>query len=280
MVLLKTGLKVLALLLVMALCILVVSPYLSSRDSYRYELEYMDEKLSNVNRLALGSTSISYLVSLLPDDHGTPIASELAKISSHLLVVISALMLEKFLLTVVGFVSFTFVIPAGCFWGIVAVFVKDPQIKKRFMEVAIRLMILGICFTFVIPIGCRCGRLVEDSNRDTIQNALAEAVQADSAIEQIEKDESRNALEKIGDFFTGLWGSVTKAFNWAKQSLSNYMSSVAVMLVTTIVIPLLIFFAFFWVIRFFTRKDFTNTIIRIITGPADRHATVQEHPEG
>ena len=106
-----TGTKVLVMLLIAAVSIFVLSPYFSARGTYQDETDYLDEKLANANRLALGSTSISYLVSLLPDDHGTPIANELAKISGYLLAVISAVMLEKFLLTALGFVSFAFIIP-------------------------------------------------------------------------------------------------------------------------------------------------------------------------
>ena len=265
-----TGTKVLVLLLIAAVSIFVLSPYFSARGTYRDETDYLDEKLANANSLALGSTSISYLVSLLPDDHGTPIANELAKISGYLLAVISAVMLEKFLLTALGFVSFAFIIPIGCLWGILAALSRDADSGRRFREIAIRLIILGLCFTFIIPLGCRCGKMVEDNNRDTIHNALDEAIRADEAIGEIEKQGNKKLTERIGDFFAGLWGSVTEAFNWAKESLSNYTHSVAVMLVTTIAIPFLILIAFFCIVRFLTRKDFIQAVVRLMDGIGGR----------
>ena len=63
-------------------------------------------------------------------------------------------------------------------------------------------------------------------------------------------------------------GSATKAYEWAKTVLSNYMSSVAVMLVTTIAIPILMLFCFLWLVKFLTKRDFVIAVV----GYADRMA--------
>ena len=46
------------------------------------------------------------------------------------------------------------------------------------------------------------------------------------------------------------------------------MASVAVMLVTTIAIPILIFFCFLWLVKFLTKRDFVIALV----GFADRFA--------
>ena len=259
-------LKVFCLILIMAFLWITVSPFFSDSGTYPNCISYLDSKLSNAKMLTLGATSASFVVSLIPDDAGTPIANELARFSGYLLFVISAIFLERYLLTTIGFVSTAIILPMACLFAAMAALAREGN-KTKFKEYAFRLLIFGVCIVLIIPLGCTCGHEIERANEESIENALEDARNANTIVESI-PDENRNVFEKVGDFFTSLWGSATKAYEWAKTVLSNYMSSVAVMLVTTIAIPILMLFCFLWLVKFLTKRDFVIAVV----GYADRMA--------
>ena len=248
-----------------ALSIFVIRPIASSPGTYTQSFAYLDEKMDNAKMLSLGSSSAAFIVSLIPDDAGTPIANELAKFSGYLLAVLSAIFLEKYLLTSIGYVATMVIIPLGFLIAIPAVFARSGY-KAKFREYATRLIIFGICVIFVIPLGCKCGRMIEETNAQSIETALNDARNANEIVESVpDEKESKNIFEKVGDFFTSLWGSTTAAYEWAKTVLSNFMSSIAVMFVTTIIIPILMFLSFFWLLRFLTKRDFVVGVIETVS---------------
>ena len=66
----------------------------------------LDEKKSTVTGLAAASISVSSAITLIPGDTATPIANELADLSTYFMVILSAVFLEKYLLTIIGFIVF------------------------------------------------------------------------------------------------------------------------------------------------------------------------------
>ena len=262
----QTGLKVLAIIIGIVLCITVIGPYLTNQKTYEKYTLYLDEKMANANMLALGASSASFVVSMLPDDTGTAISNELADFTGYLLFVISAIFLEKYLLVTIGWVG-TAIAVAACLLFFLAMVSKSGS-KMKFKEYAIRTLIFSICIVCIIPAGCVCGQAIEDANAASIQRALEDAREANNIVEAMPAEEDRNFFQKIGDFFAGLWDSAKQAYEWAKSVLNNFMSSIAVMIVTTIALPILMLFAFLWAIKFLTKHDFVIAVV----GLADRCA--------
>lgn len=261
-------LKLLALAAVIALLLTVVHPIMVKQSTYQSAFDYLEEKMGNATMISLGVTSASFVISLIPDDAGSAIANELAEYAGYMLIVISAIFLERYLLTTIGFISSSFILPLACLIAGLAVIARS-QNRLKFKEYAFRLLIFGICIAMVIPAGCYCGQMIEKANSASIQAALDDARTANEIMESIPEDEqSKSIFDKVGDFFSGLWKSATEAYDWAKTRLSHFMASVAVMLVTTIVIPILIFFCFLWLVKFLTKRDFVIALV----GFADRFA--------
>ena len=255
-----------ALVLVMFLSILVLKPVVTNPDTFRGTLDYLDEKKENAMMISIGSTSASFIVSMIPDDAGTPIAEQLAKLSSYLLFVLSAILLERYLLTAFGLIAAWVLLPAGCLFGIFAVLARNRHSQQKLMETAVKLLILAICLVLIIPLGCLCGREIERANSQSIEAALNDARNANEIVQSIPEDQQKNIFEKVGEFFSGLWNSAREAYDWAKTILSNFLSSVAVMLVTTIAIPILIVLCYLWLIKILTRRDFSSSMLRLVNG--------------
>lgn len=252
-------LKLILVVLAIVLIVMVVRPWLTDLKTYESQTQYLDGKLANANMLALGCSSASFVVSMLPDDTGTAISSELAEFTGYLLLVISAIFLEKYLLVTIGWVSTAIALLSCVFW-IFAILSKSGN-KMKWKEYAVRTLIFSICIACIIPLGCHCGQAIEDANRESIEQALEDARDANAIVESMPAEEDKDFFQKIGDFFANLWGSAKKAYEWAKSVLNNFMTSVAVMLVTTIAIPILMFFAFLWAIKFLTKRDFIISVV-------------------
>ena len=260
--------KLLTLAAVIALLLTVIRPIMVRQSTYQSAFDYLEEKMGNATMISLGVTSASFVISLIPDDAGSAIANELAEYSGYMLIVISAIFLERYLLTTIGFISSSFILPLSCLIAGLAVIAR-PQSRLKLKEYAFRLLIFGVCIAMVIPLGCYCGQMIENANSASIQAALNDAKNANEIMESIpEGEQNKNIFDKVGDFFSGLWKSATEAYDWAKTRLSHFMASVAVMLVTTIAIPILIFFCFLWLVKFLTKRDFVIALV----GFADRFA--------
>ena len=260
--------RIVLLVIAIVLLMTVIRPVLSSQSTYKHCTEYLDEKLENAKMLTLGSASASFIISLLPDDTGSAIADRLSELSGYLLLVVSAIFLEKSLLTAIGMVSSAFILPLACVFAIFAIRSQTGN-RIKYKEYAYRLLIFGICMVLIIPLGCFFGQEIEKTNAESIEKALNDARNANEIVKSLPEDgQNKNVFDRIGDFFSGIWKSATDAYEWAKTVLSNFMSSIAVMLVTTVVMPLLIVLCFLWLIKFLTKRDFILGVI----GYADRFA--------
>ena len=91
----------------------VIAPFASSVDSYEGTISALDEKKDNVLKLTAASTATSVAITFIPGDAATPIAEKLADLSSYFLIVLCAIYLEKYLLTITGFVAFKILIPVS-----------------------------------------------------------------------------------------------------------------------------------------------------------------------
>ena len=105
-------------LLIMAFCVILAlfsifgaSKWASAPENHRETIQYLDDRRTAVLELAGASTAASIAITVSPGDIGTPIANKLADLSSYFLLIVSALVLEKYLVTITGYVAFTFLIP-------------------------------------------------------------------------------------------------------------------------------------------------------------------------
>ena len=259
-------LKLAVLVTVVVLCVLVVRPIVTDPATFQKSINYLDEKKQNAIMISSGTASASFIISMIPDDTGTPIAGELARLSSYILFVLSAILLERYLLTALGFIATCVIMPIACLCGIFAV-LSQTRNKEKFRESAIRFLVLAICIVQIIPVACLCGTAIESVNKASIEAAMEDARNANEIVQSIpENEKGKGIFEKVGDFFSGLWKSASEAYEWAKSVLSSFLSSVSVMIVTTIAIPVMILLFYIWIIHMLTRKDFTSALISMISG--------------
>lgn len=237
----------------------VVAKYATSAEFHAKTIAALDEKKTTVMELTAASTAASAAVTLLPGDTATPIAEKLADLSTYFLVVLCAIYIEKYLVTITGYAAFNLIIPIACVLCSINVFVKNDAWKY----LAKKLSIFGIAIVLVIPVSVKVSELIEATYESSIEETIETAKQATEGIEGAEKSEGGAAeaeekdSEQEAGWLSGLFSKVeegvsdmtAKATEKVENILNDFMDALAVMLVTSCVIPIVVLLFFVWLVK-------------------------------
>ena len=275
-------------LLIGILSFTVVGKYAAAPESHQATITSLDEKKNTVMELTMATTATSAVITLLPGDIGTPIAEKVADLSGYLLIVLCAIFLEKYLVTITGYAAFKIFIPAACALFATNLFARNHSLDR----LARKLLIFGICIFLVVPASVKASDLIEHTYQAQIDAALEEAKGTEQLLENsVEAEAADTASDTtISDNQTSksqqtaensnLWQKAKDALSGAKESvasvvenvtisseelvqkvetsLSHFVEAVAVMLITSCVIPLLVLFVFFWLIKILVDVDLSG----------------------
>ena len=255
----ERGWKPWLMVVVLAVAALVsfykVADYAASPETHRQTIEALEEKKATVMKLTGAATGVSVAITMIPGDAATPIAEKLADLSTIFLLVFSAIYLEKYLVTITGYAAFKLLIPLACGAGIVAVLFRSHTAK----QLAAKLAVFGLAIVLVIPASVGISNLIEDTYHSSIQSTIDLAL---DTTEEIEEDAELNAAkeeEKKGNFFSELLSTVTETVSVVTDKVENvlnhYLEALAVLLVTSCVIPVLVLFFFVWLVKIILGVD-------------------------
>ena len=288
------------LLLVAILSITVIGKYASAPENHQKTIASLDEKKQTVMELTAASTVTSALITLLPGDTATPIAEKMADVSGYLLVVLCAIYLEKYLVTITGYVAFTYLIPIACGLWILNLIFANATLRK----LATKLVVFGLAISFVVPASVKISDLIGDTYQAQIEATIEDAKNTQSILENSGVvDDDTNATETTGTDAAGTVtgnvqekennnsDSVSNIFDWAKDaisgakdsvanvvenvtvstedlvqkvenSLNHFIEAVAVMIITSCVIPMLVLLLFFWMVKIVLDVDLSGVKIK------------------
>lgn len=286
------------LLLVAILSITVVGKYVSAPENHQKTIASLDEKKQTVMELTAASTVTSALITLLPGDTATPIAEKMADVSGYLLVVLCAIYLEKYLVTITGYVAFTYLIPIACGLWMLNLIFANATVRK----LAAKLAVFGLAISLVVPASVKISDLIGDTYQAQIEATIEDAKNTQSILENSGVVDDTNAAEN-GTGITGTAtentqeknnsesSSVSNIFDWAKDaissakdsvanvvenvtisteelvqkvenSLNHFIEAVAVMIITSCVIPMLVLLLFFWMVKIVLDVDLSGVKIK------------------
>ena len=147
-----------------------LSPWASDPENHSYSIVKTDDKISTVMALSGGAAATSATLSLLPGDFGTPIAEQMAELAKYFLMILSALYLEKFLITISGFITFSVLIPIACILVCVAVVIK----RRDLIEIAVKIAIVGFIIFLIVPASVMMSDMVYDTQAQTVESTLSQ----------------------------------------------------------------------------------------------------------
>ncbi len=236
---------VLSLMLAFA-SIFVLAKYASSPEFHAETIKALDDKKTTVLELTAASTAASAAITLLPGDTATPIADNLAELSSYFLLIVCAIYLEKYLVTITGYATFVVLIPAACILFAINVFWENESCK----QLVRKLFVFGIAIFLVIPASVQVSNLIEATYETSINNTIESAKNATEEIEKTAND-SEEAENKgiIGGLISQVQDSVSNVTKKVENVLNNFIEALAVMLITSCAIPILVLFFFVWLVK-------------------------------
>lgn len=231
-----------ALLICMVLSITVVSPYLSTAANHQRALSSINESKANATSLSLTVTLASTAISLLPDDTGSAIADELSELSTPLLVIVCILFFEQYLLTAMESLAFSILVPAAC-----ALFIASLYLNRKSLQIlAIKLLLIGLLCACIIPISAELTIMM----RNTLAESTATLqVQLTEIGETFSKMLGEGSEGDVWKFITNLTDGVGDALEFAKNALGLLIDAVAILLITSCVIPVITVVLFIWSIK-------------------------------
>lgn len=215
-------------------------------------IKSLDDKKSVVMKLTAAAATSSTALTLIPGDVAMPIANKIAELSSYFLVILCAILLEKMLITAVGYVAFNYIIPFACILAALYLYTK----KDILLEYAIKLAIFGIVLFAAIPVSIHVSDLIYSSYEASIEQTVETAEQNNEYIEEKKKDlseEDKNWIDKIGDYVSNLTSKIgtgiSEITKKGENTLSTFLDTIAVLIITACVIPIVILFIFAWIIK-------------------------------
>lgn len=218
---------------------------------YQKSIAALEEKQETVLELTAASTAASAAITLLPGDTATPIADKLADLSGYFLIVLCAIFLEKYLLTITAAAAFKVLIPAAC--AVFATAALFPHLRRTAGALAWKLALFSVAILLVTPVGIRVSDLIEDTYQASIAATIQEAKEATDTIQSSQNEGSATEQSGISGFFSKVTDSITGAAAGAVEKLRNvlnrFLEALAVMLVTTCLIPILVLLFFVWLVK-------------------------------
>lgn len=243
----------------------VIARFTSSTEFNAKTIQSLDDKKTTVMELAAASTAASAAITLIPGDVGTPIANKLADLSSYFLIVFSAIYLEKYLVTITGYAAFKILVPIAC------VFFSGYLLwrKEILRVVAQKFLLFGLAVYLVIPASVKVADMIETTYASSIESTIETAKQTTDEIEsetgesgqvddkssneKFQSDSDSDSKENAGGFFSGLFNKVQEGVSTATANvenvLNNFIEALAILLVTSCLIPILVLIFFVWLVK-------------------------------
>lgn len=241
-----TIIVIVALVLIAILSASVVTNYAAAPEKHTRTITALDEKRNTVMKLTAASTGISAAITALPGDTGNTVAEKLMDLSSYFLIILCALFLEKYLVTITGYAAFRFLIPFACILLVVYCFSKMNVLKR----LAIKVVLFAVAIYMVVPISVKISAIIEDTYETSIESTIQSAeditsdIEANSGSSGDKSDEGilSGLISKVKDSVTGITDKVGSILN-------NFIEAIAVLIVTSCIIPILVLLFFLWLIK-------------------------------
>ncbi len=246
--------------LIAAVSFFVVSDIVTSPGCTGAMIATIDRSREDAMKLCASSTAVSVAITELPGDLATPVAEELSELVKGFLIVLCALYLEKFLISVTGVMSFRWLIPIACGIYVVGFLVKRDTVKKA----AAKTLCFALAVFLIIPAGSMVSNLIREQYGRTIEEIVQSAESCAGQLEESVKandpgSDAGNGLSQILANLQRAGDTIAKGtsefMRYLEKLVNSFIEAIAVMIVTSCVIPLLVALCFVWIGRLIFGAD-------------------------
>ncbi|MCF0130618.1 MAG: hypothetical protein HUJ71_02770 [Pseudobutyrivibrio sp.] len=238
--------KILVCVLVMVTSMFVFASKAPDNRFVLESLESLEEDKDVVMAFSASTMSLSVLITTLPDDIATPLADIIAEFSKYCVFLLAVIFAEK-LVVLEGFgIAFSYMIPAGCLLHIVGILTDISFFKS----LANKLLIIAISVVLVVPFSTHFVDTVGGEYLDYVYETLEEAEDGATKAKDIMEsdDEDQSILDKMSDALKNAMAGVSDLVTYFKNLITKCINVIAILFVTTFVLPVVILFFFKWLI--------------------------------
>ena len=167
-------------LVIMVLSMTVVSKAASNPENHKKTIEALDEKKADILKLTATSAAASTAIAAIPGDATTPIANKLTDLTSYFLIILVVIFLEKYLVTLTGYATFSILIPAAC-----VLFAAGIGFNRTVLKiVAAKIAAFGLVIFMIIPFSMNVSAMIEKTYESTVEETVKEAQDITNEIEK------------------------------------------------------------------------------------------------
>lgn len=243
---------IVALLIIAALLSEFVGrPHFENVETWSGTIEVIDAKKNNVLALTTSTIALSAAISALPDDTGTPVAEQLTQLSGNLGIVLAVLYLEKYLLTILGFLSLGVLGPVA-FALLAASLLAHGRLSTghTLFILGVRILLVGIIAVTVVPASVWVTQRIDETYQISISQTEPERSAEESEPAGDESRENKNFWDSIASgaaqLVSNLKDGIKSVTDGVVEQVTNLIEGTIVMIVTSCLVPLLVLAVFLW----------------------------------
>lgn len=304
--------KIIIPLVIAILSFTLVSKYAESKEIHEKTIATLQTKQDTVLKLSAASATIAAGASLLLGERANAVSNKLLDLTGYFIIILCAVMLEKYLVTILGLASFKIIIPVACILFSLFTIIDKEAMRK----LSLKLFAFALVAFLIIPISVGISNVIEKTYAEAnVESILDETEKLNDELNKISENtennvvyeeditqnntdesseisetadnskEQQNIFSKIGNDFNNLFsnskdkiiGTVVGAKDKVASAVGNVVSivtekgkeliekltknlnkmieAIAVMLVTTCVIPIAIIIFFIFIVKMIFSVD-------------------------
>ena len=227
------------LVVIAAISFAAIGSWAASPDTYDGSMQTLEDVQGQALAMTASATGLATAAALVPGDATSPIANKLMDLSGYMVLVYVFITLEKYLLTLTGSLAFKILIPLGllAFAFAVAFFYGKETLWNITTKVATKMILAAFLFWALVPASLWVTNVINDTY---------DYAYSDEAAGEIEEDSSGFSLG----------AKVSEKIDELEDAMNKLIEGIAVMIVTTCVIPICVLLLFLLIIRSVTGLNF------------------------
>ena len=239
--------KILFITFMMVFSFTVLTHLVPESKYVQETIAHLEESQNTIMKFSGTTIGTSVALSALPDDFASPLAGTIADLNTYFVFLFAVIFVEKLVVIIGSKISLTYIIPFACILYIASI-MFDREIFKKF---AAKLLILGISLVVVIPFSTHFTESICQDYLTYVDETIAEAEAGNDKINDVmaSDDEDKTFFDKLSAAFKTAIQDVSDLLTYFKNVVKKCVNSVAIMIVTTFVLPLLIMLLFRWLLN-------------------------------
>jgi hypothetical protein len=226
-------------------------PHFENVETWSGTIEVIDAKKNNVLALTTSTIALSAAISALPDDTGAPVAEQLTQLSGNLGIVLAVLYLEKYLLTILGFLSLGVLGPVAFALLAISLLMHGRLTTSHALfTLGIRVLLVGIIAIAVVPASVWVTQRIDETYQISISQEESEGSAEESKPTDSESQENKNFWDGIASgaaqLVSNLKDGIKSVTDGVVEQVTNLIEGAIVMIVTSCLVPLLVLAVFLW----------------------------------